>query len=235
MPGSAEMDERLATVLTTIYLLFNEGYYSESKNSTIRKDLCFEAMRLCGMLTENKITNKPQVNALLALMCFHASRFDARSNENGEMVLYDEQDTSLWNTDLISKGGYYLNCSARGDKLSKYHLEAAIAFWNTQKPDTAEKWENILQLYNRLLQIEYSPIAALNRTFALSRANGKEVAIAEAEKLNLKSNHFYYTLLGELNSGIENAKAKHYFQKAFLLAKTDTDKYTIKKKMDKLG
>ena len=233
MPGSAEIDERLATVLTTIYLLFNEGYYSESKNSTIRKDLCFEAMRLCSMLTENQITNKPQVNALLALMCFHASRFDARLNEFGEMVLYHEQDTSLWDTDLISKGGYYLNCSATGDKLSKYHLEAAIAYWNTQKQDTAEKWESILQLYNRLLQIEYSPIAALNRTFALSRANGKEAAIAEAEKLNLNSNHFYFALLGELYSGIDNIKAKHHFQKAFLLAKTDTDKQTIKKKMDK--
>ncbi|HXB45195.1 MAG TPA: DUF6596 domain-containing protein [Puia sp.] len=234
LPGTQEMDERLGAVLTTIYLLFSEGYYSQSKNETIRKDLCFEAMRLCGMLIENKITNCPQVNALLALMCFHASRFDARVNKNGEMVLYEEQDTSLWDTDLILKGGYYLNCSATGDRLSKYHLEATIAYWNTQKADTTEKWENILQLYNQLLQIEYSPIAALNRTFALSKANGKRVAIEEAEKLGLEGNHFYFALLGELYCGIDNIKAKQHFHRALLIAKTETEKQTIQKKIDKL-
>lgn len=234
LPGITEIDERLNTVLATIYLLFSEGYYSISNNKTLRKELCIEAIRLCYMLVENKHTNKPPVNALLSLMCFHASRFEARVNENGELILYDEQDTSLWDTDLISKGSYFLNCSATGDQLSKYHLEAAIAYWNTQKDDTREKWENVLQLYNRLLQIEYSPIAALNRTFALSKANGKQEAIKEAEKLNLTGNHFYYTLLGELYSGIDNVKAKQHFEKALSLAKTLTDKETIQKKIEKL-
>jgi len=234
LPGSSEIDERLATVLTTIYLLFSEGYYSVSQNQTVRKELCFEAMRLCEMLIENKNTNKPEVNALLSLMCFHASRFEARLNKNGELILYDDQDSSLWNAELISKGGYFLNCSARGNKISKYHIEASIAYWNTQKSDTKEKWENILQLYNRLLQIEYSPIAALNRTYALSKANGKREAIIEAEKLNLAGNHFYFTLLGELYMDIDNNKSKQNFQKALSLAKTLTDKQTIQKKIDKL-
>ena len=110
---------------------------------------------------------------MLSLMCFHASRFDARMDKNGELVLYEEQDTNLWNADLISKGGYFLNCAASGNEISKYHLEASIAYWHTQKKDTKEKWETILQLYNRLLQIEYSPIAALNRTFVLSKTSGK--------------------------------------------------------------
>jgi predicted RNA polymerase sigma factor len=197
--------------------------------------LCFEAMRLCYMLIENKQTNKPPVNALLSLMCFHASRFEARMNKQGELILYEEQDTSLWDTDLISKGGYFLNLSASGNQLSKYHLEAAIAYWNTQKDDTSEKWENILQLYNRLLQLEYSPMAALNRTFALSKANGKTEAILEAEKLNLTTNHFYFTLLGELYTGMDNGKARGYLEKALTLAKTQTDKQTIQKKIDRLS
>jgi RNA polymerase sigma factor (sigma-70 family) len=234
LPGITEIDERLKSVLATIYLLFSEGYYSISNNKTLRKELCFEAMRLCSMLVENKLTNKPPVNALLSLMCFHASRFDARINEQGELILYDEQDTSLWDADLISKGSYFLNCSATGNQLSKYHLEAAIAYWSTQKNDTREKWESVLQLYNRLLQIEYSPIAALNRTFALSKANGKQEAIIEAEKLNLTGNHFYYALLGELYTGIDNVKARLHFEKALSLAKTDTDKVIIRKKVDKL-
>src|ERR1700744_3141917 len=170
-PGESQIDERLEPVLTTIYLLFNEGYYSVSQNKTLRQDLCFEAIRLCTMLVENKNTNRPRVNALLALMCFHASRFEARLGKNDELILYEDQDTNLWNTDLISKGGYFLNCATTGDQLSKYHLQAAIGYWNTQKADTKEKWENILQLYNHLLQVDYSPIAALNRTYALSKTN----------------------------------------------------------------
>ena len=235
LPDPAEIDERLEVVLRTIYLLFNEGYYSVSQNKTLRKDLCLDAIRLCYMLVENKYTNKPQVNALLSLMCFHASRFDARFNENGEMILYEDQDTALWDSDLISKGAYFLNCSTGGNIISKYHLEAAIAFWHTQKPDTKEKWENILQLYNQLLQIEYSPVAALNRTYALSKANGKEEAIIEAEKLKLIDYHFYFALLGELYTDIDNEKARQNFQKAISLAKTQTEKQSIKKKIGKLN
>jgi RNA polymerase sigma-70 factor (ECF subfamily) len=234
LPQAADIDERLEPVLTTIYLLFNEGYYSVSQHKTLRKDLCFEAIRLCYMLIENRHTNKPPVNALLSLMCFHASRFDARLGENGELVLYEDQDTNLWNADLISKGGYFLHCAASGNELSKYHLEAAIAYWHTQKEDTKEKWENILQFYNRLLQIAYSPIAALNRTYALSKANGKQEAITEAEKLNLADNHFYYSLLGELYTDLDNKKAKLNFQKAHTLAKTQTEQQAIQKKINNL-
>ncbi|MES1217946.1 MAG: DUF6596 domain-containing protein, partial [Bacteroidota bacterium] len=216
-PDKSEINKRLDTVLTTLYLLFSEGYYSESSDAVLREDLCLEAMRLTHLLIENEQTNQPAVNALFALMCFHSSRFDARKNENGELILYDDQDETRWNQELITKGAYYMNLASQGDTISKYHLEAGIAYWHTIKADTKEKWENILQLYNRLLQIEYSPIAALNRTFALSKANGKQAAIKEAEKLNLTGNHFYFVLLGELYSGIDNNKANENFQKAFSL------------------
>jgi RNA polymerase sigma factor (sigma-70 family) len=234
-PPETEIQQRLENVLTTIYLLFTEGYYSTSQHTTIRRDLCFEAIRLCSMLVENQSTNQPEANALLALMCFHASRFDARIDQNGEMVLYEDQEISLWDSDLISKGGYYLNASATGNRLSKYHLEAAIAYWNTQKGNPQEKWENILQLYNRLLQLEYSPVAALNRTFALAMARGKQAAIPEAEKLNLRQNQFYFMLLGELYSDVDNTKAKQHFKEALALARTPNDKKTIQKKLDALA
>jgi RNA polymerase sigma-70 factor (ECF subfamily) len=233
-PDESKIDERLEPVLSTIYLLFNEGYYSISQNKTVRKDLCLEAMRLCTMLVENNNTNKPKVNALLALMCFHASRFDARLDQQGALVLYDEQDENLWNVDFISKGAYFLNCSANGNKISRYHLEAGIAYWSTQRPDTKEKWENVLQLYNQLLQIEYSPVAALNRTYALSKANGKKEAIHEAEKLDLHENHFYFMLLGDLYTGVDDKKAKAYFERALSLSKTLTDQQAIQKRINKI-
>jgi len=234
LPAPNEIDKRVDTVLTTLYLLFNEGYYSESNDTIIREELCTEAMRLVYLLMNNNQTDLPKVNALYALMCFHASRFPARKNNNGEIVLYEQQDETLWDHELITKGAWYLNKASQGNCISKYHLEAGIAYWHTIKADTQDKWENILQLYNRLLQIEYSPVAALNRTFALAKANGKAVAIAEAEKLRLTGNHYYFTLLGELYTNIDNAKAKEYFEKAISLAKTGTDKRLLAKKINEL-
>ena len=233
-PEKKEINNRLETVLTTLYLLFNEGYYSERQNEIIRKDLCLEAMRLTYLLIENKRTNQHLTNALLSLMCYHSSRLDARTNENGEIILYQDQDENLWNNELISKGNYFLKQASNWNMLSKFYLEASIAYWHTIKADTNDKWENILALYNHLLQLEYSSIAALNRTYALSKVKCKEVAIIEAERLNLEDNHFYYILLGELYKEIDNQKAKEHFKKAFTLAKNISEKQTIAKKIDSL-
>ena len=233
-PPASEIPARLENVLRTIYLLFNEGYYSETQDTILREDLCLEAMRLAYMLLNNEKTNTTPVNALLSLMCFHASRFPSRKSDNGEIILYQEQDESLWDQELISKGVYYLNQSSRGNLLTKYHIEASIAYWHTIKNDTPEKWGNILQLYNHLLQLEYSPVAALNRTFALSKVKGKQAAILEAEKLQLVNNHYYFTLLGELYNDLDNQKAIENFQKALALAKTQTDKQTISKFLSRL-
>ncbi len=224
LPPEPEIHKRLETVLTTLYLLFSEGYYSSSQNTTLRKDLCLEAMRLNVMLVDNEQTNTPPANALLSLMCFHASRFEARTGQNGELIIYKDQDETLWNEELIKKGVDYLNKASTGNKLSKYHLEAAIAYWHTHKNDTAEKWESILQLYNKLLLLEYSPIAALNRTYALSKANGKHEAIIEAEKLKLIEYPLYYSLLGNLYEDIDNGKALKHLKTALGLTKTPGEK-----------
>lgn len=234
IPGPMAIQERLASVLTTLYLLFSEGYYSESQDSVLRKDFCLEAMRLTYSLIEYAPTNQPQVNALMALMCFQASRFEARTNEKGEMLLYHEQDESQWDEVLIARGAYFLKKAAQGNALSKYHLEAQIAYWHTIKQDSPEKWQQILQLYNHLLVLEYSPIVALNRTYALAKVKGNAVAILEAGKLKLENNHFYYTLLGELYLAIDPLKAKVHLEKALAIAKTQTDKQIIQKKIDQL-
>jgi RNA polymerase sigma factor (sigma-70 family) len=233
LPSDAALQGRMDAVLLTLYLLFNEGYYSESHDVILREDLCFEAMRLVKLLIDNESTNLPAANALLALMCFHASRFPARKNERGEIILYEDQDESLWDRELIARGVYYLHKGSTGSKISRYHLEANIAYWHTIKEDTPEKWDNILQLYNHLLMLEYSPIAALNRTYVLSKVKGKEAAIIEAEKLKLDDNHYYFTLLGELFTGIDEVKAKQHFEKAMLLAKNNSDKQLIEKKLSR--
>ncbi|MBS1904351.1 MAG: RNA polymerase subunit sigma [Bacteroidetes bacterium] len=234
-PSPEELDARLGTVLRTIYLLFNEGYYSQHSDAVVRKDLCIEAMRLCMMLIEYPATDTPQANALMALMCFHTSRFDARIGAEGELILYGDQDDSLWNEALISKGAYFMSCAARGDTISKYHLEASIAYWSTCKEDTPEKWENVLGLYDRLLALEHSPIVALNRTYAVSKVHGTQMAIEEAQRLALMNNRFYHALLGELYAGIDNQQATFHFDRALQIARGESERALLRSRIERLS
>ena len=215
MPPTNEISGRLDNVLHIIYLLFNEGYYSQTQNRILRRNFCMEAMRLVVILTEYNPTNLPKTNALLALMCFHASRFNARQADDTPFVLYEQQDVALWDETLINRGRHYLYHSVEGDEITSYHLEARIAYWHCTKEDTPEKWGSILQLYDQLLLVNYSPAVALNRAYAVFKIKGRMPAIAETEKLNLENNHFYFLLLGELYKDLDNSKAKYNFQKAF--------------------
>jgi RNA polymerase sigma-70 factor (ECF subfamily) len=230
-PDETQLEKRLDNVLSILYLLFNEGYYSSTKETPIRKDLCYEAMRLTYLLINTKITNLPKVNALLSLMCFHASRFDARTNDNNKLIMYYEQDKTLWNYELIEKGEYFLSLSSQGEIITKYHIEAYISFWHTKK-DTAKKWDSILNLYNQLLQINYSPIVALNRTYALARANNIDEAIVEIKKIDLPLNHLYHCLISHLYEDKNQKKVIEHLNIALNLAHSQSDKDFIQKKLD---
>ncbi|MGN5953437.1 RNA polymerase sigma factor [Sphingobacterium lactis] len=231
--SETEIKSRLDTVLKTLYLLFNEGYFSKTNNHLIRKDLCSEAIRLTLLLTENPLTNQPQTNALLAVMCFQSSRLEARTDDKGEVVLFDEQDKKLWDKSLIERGNYYLVNAFIGNEVSKYHLEAGIAYWHTT-PTDKNKWQHILQLYNQLILIEYSPITALNRTFAFAKVYGNKKAIIEAEKLNLTGNDYYHELLGYLYSETNIAKAIEHYEQAIRRTKSKTEKQTLTKEIERL-
>ncbi len=221
-------------MLTTLYLLFNEGYFSKSNNRLIRTNLCSEAIRLTLALAENPLTDRPKTNALLALMCFQASRLEARINDSEEAVLYEDQNRDLWDVDLIEKGNYYLIRACSGNEVSRYHLEARIAFYHSSSA-VVNKWDNILQQYNNLLQLEYSPVIALNRTFAFSKVAGKEKAILEGEKLVLAGNVFYHSLLGNLYTNVNNQKAKQHFLMALDLTNSTYDRATIHQNLKSLA
>lgn len=234
MPPDTALADRLDNVLRVIYLLFNEGYYSRTQNRVLQKDVCYDAMRLALVLTEYERTNLPKTNALLALMCFHASRFDARQPANGAYFLYDEQDESLWDQQLIKEGVRFLVASAEGNEISAYHLEARIAYWHCTKEDTMSKWREILSLYDQLLMINFSPAVALNRIFALSKVKGINAALAEAEKLGIEDSHFYFLLLGELYTGVDALRARASFERSLALAKTPMEKEVIQSRIDNL-
>jgi len=231
--SESQLKARLHTVLKTLYLLFNEGYFSATHSQPIRKELCSEALGLTLVLTRNIHTNTPQTNALLALMCFQSSRLDARTNAQGEAVLFEEQDKAMWDKTLIEKGNYYLVEACQGNEISKYHLEAGIAYWHTTPADQ-NKWQHILDLYNQLIRIEYSPVTALNRIFALAGAEGHEKAIREAETLNLSGNTYYHQLLGYLYTGTDTDKAIAHYRLAMAGIKSEAGKQSLAKETERL-
>lgn len=232
-PNAAEVAERLPSVLTTLYLLFNEGYFSTTADQFIRKDLCAEAVRLALLLTDNALTNTSEAQALLALMCFQSSRMNARVSANDEAVLLDEQDKTAWDGQLIDQGNRHLVRAFANSEVSKYHLEAAIAYWHTA-PDPKNKWENILLLYDSLLMIENSPVAALNRVFAFAKIHGNEAAILEALQLSAGDGAQYHALLGYLYAETDRQVAIHHYQRAMELSISATEKAQLAKAISSL-
>lgn len=231
--SEADVKAGLNTVLKTIYLLFNEGYFSKTGKQLVRKELCAEALRLALVLTENPLTNTPATNALIALLCFQSSRLEARTGPGGETMRFDEQDRSLWDEALITEGHYYLVNSCTGNEVSKYHLEAGIAYWHAKGSDES-RWQHILQLYNQLILIEYSPVTALNRLFAYARVYGAAKALAEAETLNLEHMSAYHALKGYLYTDSDAERAVAAYGRALDLTRSKHEKQILLKEIERL-
>jgi len=234
-PGTEIMSARIDAVLKTLYLLFNEGYSSSHPEKLIREDLCEEAMRLTILLSENPKTNHPHTNALLALMCYHVSRFNTRLDDKGLIILLKDQDRTQWNQFLIEKGNEYLSLASRGEMIHDFHIEAAVSSVHANaKSFEKTDWKLILTLYNSLLDSTNNPMVALNRCLALGEAEGYEKAIEELKKLkSLSENSYYNTSLGEmfLRSG-DTKEAKRYFEKAFLLTTSNAETELIRRKIN---
>ncbi len=238
LPGPKEILRRSETVLATIYLLFNEGYHATQSDQVIRQELISQAMYLASVLIENKTTNLPQTNALLSLMCFHCARIESRMSLEGEILLLKDQDRSKWNVDLITTANYYLNLSARGNVISNYHLEAAIAYEHcTAKTYEATNWAAILAYYDQLLTISNDAISRLNRAVAIMELNGPEAVLKEVKTLgkdpSMENYRYYHTFLGDVYVQMDEiTKAIKHYNQALSLTHSDAEKALIKKKME---
>ncbi|HKC66793.1 MAG TPA: sigma-70 family RNA polymerase sigma factor [Bacteroidia bacterium] len=233
-PGADAMPQRTEAVLKTLYLLFNEGYNSSHPEKLIREDLCEEAMRLCLLLTENSKTNLPQTNALLALMCYHVSRFGARLDDKGLIILLKDQDRNQWNKFLIDKGNEYLNYSAVGGIVHDFHIEASIAsvYANATSYENTD-WKLILVMYDNLLSRTNNPMVAINRAVVLGEAEGYNKAISELEKLKgVTGNCYYNTSLAEMymRAGDKEIAIK-IFCKALELTSSNAEIELIRRKI----
>ena len=237
IPSSKEISIRNSAVLNSIYLLFNEGYNSTHSNELIRQDLISEAILLCRLLTENKNTQLPETYALMALMCFHASRSDSRLTPEGEIVLLPLQDRTKWNHHLISEGNEYMNKAAFGDRISSYHIEAAIAFEHCVATSFEKtNWKRILELYEWLCEIAPSPIAEMNKAVVILHLFGAKRALLALQNISNKNKletfNIYHCLQGEIHSKLlEIDQAKTFFQKAISLTQSDQEKNLLREKI----
>ena len=240
VPSGKDLAQRLDSVLLVIYLLFNEGYNSSGDHVTIRKDLCLEAMRLARLLIDSPVGDgHSSIYALLALMCFHAARFDARLDNNNDLIILEDQDRNLWNKELITQGVNFLSRSAAGNAATSYHLEAAIASEHCLAPDFRQtNWNRIHHYYTALEKIKPSPVIKLNLAIIAGKRESPEAAICLLQELKqykaLEGSYLLYASLGEyyFQSG-KNGEALNNFMKAKTLVSSPALLELLQKKMNK--
>jgi RNA polymerase sigma factor (sigma-70 family) len=184
MPPDSTLHSRLDAVLQVVYLIFSEGYKSADGQSLIRAELCEEALRLGSLLADYPPCSRPETFALLALMHFQAARLSARTYEDGSICQLEQQDRSAWDAGLIAEGFKFLDLSAAGAQLTRYHVEAAIAACHCGAPTFEQTdWPLIVSLYGKLVAIYDTPIVRLNRAIAVGFAEGPRAAIRDLEQL----------------------------------------------------
>lgn len=229
-PPAAQLCARLDAVLAVVYLLFGQGCYVTHGDMPIRRDLCDEARRLARMLAAHPVGDVPAVHALLALMCFHAARFDARVALDGAMILLEEQDRSAWNWSDVSEGMAWLARSATGDDLTRYHVEAGIAWEHCRVPTFSETdWRRIAELYEALDRIAPSPLHTLNRAVAEAYLHGPQAGLDRLAAVlpgDIPARYpGWHTVVGELHFRLDqHSAAKRAWQEALRSATGRADR-----------
>jgi RNA polymerase sigma-70 factor (ECF subfamily) len=204
----------------------------------IRRELCEEAVRLGRLLAEHPLSSAPETHALLALMYFHAARFDARVDGAGEILLMEEQDRSAWDGELVQLGVHYLHQAARGERFSRYHAEAAIAAEHCLAPSFEQtRWHEITRLYEMLERIAPSPLNTLNRAIALAAWQGPDAGLAVLEALEaprwLAGYYLWDATLGELyRRRGDHEEAMLRLQRALQSAPTLAERSLIQRRLD---
>lgn len=201
VPGPSELPERLAAVLHVIYLVFNEGYSASAGEALTRHDVAEEAIRLCRLLLE--LLPDPEGEGLLALMLFQQSRRRARVDAQGDLVLLEDQDRTLWDRALIDEADHWVQRALRSGQAGTYSLQAAIAGVHASAPSApATDWDEIVALYDLLLRAHASPVVELNRAVAVAMRDGPESGLALIETLAsrgvLSDYHLLYAVRADL-------------------------------------
>lgn len=236
LPPRAEFSRRRDSLLKVLYLMFNEGYVAHEGEELVRADVCQEAIRLTRQLVEHPSMADPATHALLALMLLQAARIAARTDMAGELAVLATQDRSRWDRSLISEGMRHLDASARGDRLTRYHVEAAIASCHAVAPAFEDTdWRQIVEHYDDLMVLEPSPVVSLNRAIAVAMLEGPAAALDEVEQLAAHASMEGYlplaATLGELwlRRGDRGRAAEHFTRALELPASLPEKRFLLRK------
>jgi RNA polymerase sigma-70 factor (ECF subfamily) len=223
VPPDHLLPDRLAAVLAVVYLIFNEGYGG-------RRELADEAIRLGRALAE-LMPDEPEVHGLLAMMLLHNSRRDARWRD-GEIVLLDDQDRSLWDLAQIAEGRRFLDHALALHGRGPYLLQAAIASLHVEEP---RDWVEIAALYGELVRLTDSPVVELNRAIAIAEADGPAAGLAILERLALDDYRYLHSARGELLRRVgRTEEAGSAFRRALEMVQDDAERRFLERRLEEL-
>lgn len=239
IPDASEQPERLDSVLSVVYLVFNEGYSASSGDSALRGELSQEAIRLARLLLQ--LLPDPEVKGLLALMLLHESRRTARTDARDDIVLLEDQDRRLWDRGLIEEGLQLVKASLATQEFGFYTVQAAISAVHAESPSSsATDWAQIVALYNILLQIAPSPVVELNRAVAVAMRDGPQAGLEIVDTLfakqELRRYHLAHSARGELLRRLgQESQAESAFLTALSLAKQEPERRFLQRRLQSLG
>ena len=235
VPPLSELHERLDAVLHVIYLVFNEGYSASSGASLTRHDLSAEAIRLGRLLVE--LLPEPEATGLLALMLLHDARRSARSSSDGELLLLEEQDRSLWNRGQIEEGRRLVEQALSSKPLGRYVIQAAIAAVHAESPNApATDWRQIVGLYDVLLRIEPTPVVELNRAVAVAMADGPAAGLVLIDEILAREELTEYYLAHSARADLcrrlgRRADAIASYERALELTKQEPERRFLERRL----
>ncbi|MEG4047642.1 RNA polymerase sigma factor [Microcoleus sp. Pol17_C1] len=239
VPSKTDLPDRLDTVLQTIYLVFNEGYAASSGRSLTRADLAGEAIRLGRLVME--LLPDSEVIGLLALMLLQESRRTARTSSTGDLILLEDQDRSLWNQAQISEGRLLVRQSLSSGRFGSYTLQAAISAVHSEAQSAAATdWAQIVGLYDLLVQLEPSPVVALNRAVAVAMRDGPLAGLQSIDEIlargDLADYHLAHSARADLCRRLgRTADARESYQKALAIVKQEPERRFLEKRLRELG
>lgn len=238
VPPPSELPDRLETVLRVVYLVFNEGYSASFGTTLTRADLSGEAIRLGRLLLQ--LLPEPEVMGLLALMLLHESRRPARTSANGDLVLLEDQDRSLWNRDHITEGVALIERALSSKRIGPYTFQAAIAAVHAEAPSALETdWAQIVALYDLLLRSEPSPIVKLNRAVAVAMRDGPTKGLELVDELlagnELTAYHLAHAARADLLRRLgQSSEARLCYQRALALARQEPERRFLERRLTEL-